>query len=347
MAAKHKNTCYHFLLYFPPPLAKTNQLATIAMSFYPQLSRGYEPYDLNIANWVLYDTLPQLPDMSQRPRSFRSLASTGKKHLMKDFITDQFERFRYKVDQPVDNGRDILLEEFRKLAQQTEYEEEKKTSRKLRYSLYFRKEPEQRGVMLFDLPADASVCDVVSRVRGGPIERVVPGTCPEPFLEVHFLHSKSADSFAKYARTGLFVVNGTKPVVSRRPFELVKIHPVEDYVMAAATKNKATRVIELLIPFKAPLATSSLGKYPKPSQWYVSGLDITDIRRDLVQFGSIVEVRPVIATECTISIQFMSIAELILAMLSFSLYGTYHHTKYRGWKVEYGKDPADVPCFNV
>lgn len=312
------------------------------------------PFDPELERYkTMYDTMPllNLSYCERRPKSVRSLASSGKKTLIKDFIADQFERFRYKVSQNQVDSKDLLLEMFAKMALKADYEEEappKAASRINGSSSYFLKAREPRAVMLLSLPPEANLPAVLSHVRGGQLERVILGSRPEPFVEFHFLDKKAADAFFKYARSGVFVINGVKPKVRRLPFDVISPGPVQSNIMQAVSKHRATRVIKMRRPGELPVVSEKeKASYPVASEYYVKDLDIEEIRKDMAQFGEIIEIKALIANLCTLSIHYSALSELILAMRSFQLVGSAHQKKYQGWKVEYGKDPADVPCYNV
>lgn len=312
---------------------------------YTRYSKVKSLFHSELARRAGYDSLPpSFLDIAKNPRSYHSLTPSSRGSLVKEFLSDQIQHSREY--QPSDDGQDLLLDSFAKMLIEAERKRKSSNSHKPARSISSWKD-EQRYIIMSGFAAATSMADVVSRVRGGAIERIVLGTEPEPYLELFFLDYKAANSFFQFARTGLFIVNGKRPLVSRKP-PTKNIAPVQEHVLKAASTIGASRVIILQSLPKAPrLPSWSYERFPKPSQWHVKGFDVEDISRDMRQFGEILEIRPVVCEECAVAVHFMSLADLVLAMRSLAQYGTSYFHKYQMWTVKFGPDPADTPCFNI
>lgn len=288
---------------------------------------------------------PLYRNFSKLPKSFNSF-TVSRSSLVRDFISDQFERFRYKEEHPRDNGQDVLLEWFAKLQFEADFADDLSTVRKqkIRPSCWVN---EQRYVVMSDFPADASLADLLSRVRGGKLERVVLGKHPEPYLELYFLDYKSANAFSRFAASGLFIINGKKPLIGRKVPEK-RVEPVQDLVRVAAERMNASRVLRLQSPVEVPaISSKAQERFPRPRQWFVKTFDMEDIRKDLSQYGTIVEIKPIISQGIAVSVHFTSISELLLALRSLGIYDSLHWHKYKEWSISFSPDPADTPCFSV
>lgn len=330
MAAKHNQRFLHHL--------SSAKLAKMYTRYSKVKSLIYGEW----ARVAGYDSLPLTFMDTKKPHSYNSLAPSSRGSLVKEFLSDQVQRSR---DQPPDDGQDLLLDSFAKMLIKAE-QGETSNSRKSRRSISSWKD-EQRYVIMSGFASDTSMADVVSRIRGGAIERLILGTEPEPYIELFFLDYRAANSFFQFARTGLFIVNGKRPLISKKPPTKI-IAPVQEHVLKAANTIGASRVIILQTPSRVPkLPSWAYERFPKPSQWHVKGFDVEDIRRDMSQFGEILEIRPVVCEECAVAVHYLSLADLVLAMRSLAQYGTSYFHKYQTWTIKFGPDPANMPCYNV
>lgn len=208
---------------------------------------------------------------------------------------------------------------------------------------------QKRVVVISGLPQKVSVPAVVAGICGGALEKIVYYDKMKPELEVYFLSPGSAAKFYEYATTsGLFNVNGNRVKVSwAENTDGSKGHaPIPVYLAEEVEAFHASRVITFSKATKTKTSKVTLSKriHPKATDHFVKDFNVESIKWDLVQFGGIVEVTPVVSRKLSVSIQFTDIRSAILVMHAMEQKTSMLHSKYSLWTARYGKDPADRPC---
>lgn len=195
------------------------------------------------------------------------------------------------------------------------------------------------------------VPSIVAQLSGGGLEKIIYHE-KENWLEVYFLSTVRATQFLNYSRdTGLFVVNGMPLVVewsTSLEARTCESTPLPNHMIEEIELSKASRVLILskTIPGKSE-ETSSKRVYPNPRANFSEEFGIEAVKWDFIAFGGIVEVSPMISLKLSVSIQFTDIRSSLLAMRSMKQRNSTLRSKYSHWSLQYGKDPAQRPCYAV
>lgn len=211
--------------------------------------------------------------------------------------------------------------------------------------------PGKKVIKISGLSKGMCVPSIVAQVTGGGLEKLVYHE-NENWLEVFFLSTVNARKFMSYCcETGLFVVNGKSLLVEWSSSPEAKASekaPLPNYVVEEVEMSKASRVV--ILSQHVPGQSSGLAstrKYPNPRAKFSEGFRIETVKWDFIAFGGIVEVAPIISLVLSVSIQFKDIRSALLAMRSMKQETSMLRTKYPQWTLQYGKDPAERPCYAV
>lgn len=192
---------------------------------------------------------------------------------------------------------------------------------------------------------------VLAQVCGGPLQKCVVNsrelTAKELSVELWFLKPEHLEDFFQFTRSGLFLVNGFHHYVGwgDQHDALGSYHePPPKEIEQLMTEHEASRC--LVMKKYVRKAKTPARYYPLPAEHF-SPLNVSQIRRDLEQFGDIVEVCPMISKKLCLSVQFFDVESAILAKRALD--STEHRlgSLYKDWSVFYGKDVTDKPVVHV
>lgn len=209
----------------------------------------------------------------------------------------------------------------------------------------------KKVIRISGLSKDMCVPSVLAQLRGGRLEKVIHHE-DENWLEVFFLSTANASRFIRFCcNTGLFVVNG-KPLVvewSTTPEAWAcETTSLPSYVIEEVEMSKASRVVILSKPIggiSSEMVSTKL--YPNPRARFSEDFRIESVKWDFIAFGGMVEVSPMISPMLSVSIQFTDIRSALLAMRTMHQESSMLRSKYSQWTLQYGKDPAQQPCYAV
>lgn len=191
-----------------------------------------------------------------------------------------------------------------------------------------------------------NVAAVIASVTGGALEKVVVHDPPKNRVELHFLSPFNADRFiAHVGAAKTFSVNGSPVRVSwAPPAKGLKLGhlALPKYIRAEIDKNSASRVIVMSRPVHRGVRQKE--RYPDAREHFSSNFNIERLKWDLVQFGAVVEVTPMVSSKLSISVQFYDIRSAILAAHAIQLKSTLFYEKYNLWTIKYVRDVTSRPC---
>lgn len=199
-----------------------------------------------------------------------------------------------------------------------------------------------------------SVLCILEQVRGGRIEKMICHRGRNSWLEIRFLSAASASHFANYAtHTGFVVVNGIRPQVTLLlEFSMEKPQlqrSSNSGLMQLVISENASRVLHLskVIPSKASHLVSGNCTYPNPELNFSGDFDAETLKWDLVMFGGIVEIMPLVSRKLAVAVQFSDIRSAMMAVLAMHDTSSAFFKKYSDWEVKYGRDPGDRPMYAI
>lgn len=209
-------------------------------------------------------------------------------------------------------------------------------------------------VAIRSLGHTTSVLGILEQVRGGRIEKMVCHRGRNSWLEIRFLSAASAGHFANYATlTGFVVVNGIRPQVALLPdFTIEKPHLQRSFgtcPLQLAISENASRVLHFskVVPSKASKLASANCTYPSPELNFSDDFDAETLKWDLVKFGGVVEIMPLVSRKLAVAVQFSDIRSAMLAVLAMHDSSSAFCSKYPDWEVKYGRDPSDRPMYAI
>lgn len=211
----------------------------------------------------------------------------------------------------------------------------------------------KRVIVVSNIPKKTGVNGVLSQVCGGPLERVIfYENAIRPRMELYFIFPEHAVKFYNFGRnTGQLIVNGTRLVLEwadrTNTDNLGTHHPlVPRYLLHHIVKNSSRRclIFAKMVVGKTIKNDRSL-HYPNPTKNFSKNLDIRQVRHDFSNFGHITQIGSIISRKLCFSLHFSDIRYAILAKSECEKPGSVMNAKYEGWKIWYGRDITDTPCF--
>lgn len=211
----------------------------------------------------------------------------------------------------------------------------------------------RRIVILKGFNKGSSLIGILSRVCGGPIERIVfHKNRQDSCMEIYFAFPKHAQEFFQYGQTGLLVFN-SQPLFlewanETNTEDINLVHPPVSKALLTKISNGARRSLIFVkdVPNKGYDNISHLLRI-NPGSFYSENFNINEVLRDFSGLGNIIDHTPIISRRLSFCIQFDDIRSAISIKNECSTKGTKLNRKYKDWYIYYGKDPADKPCLKV
>lgn len=217
---------------------------------------------------------------------------------------------------------------------------------------------QKRVIVIVNIPEGTGISSILAQVCGGPMERINfyrgRGNRNANIAELYFIFPEHARKFYEYATTTrFFIVNGYALQVEwadrSNSDDLDEFHPqVPSYLAKEILHWGARRclVFSKVVPSKTIKNTNQL-HYPSAKTHFTKGLDISQIRKDLVVFGEILDIGPVISRKICFSVQFADVRSAVVAKKVCETVGSPLFDQFKDWSLWYGKDPTDLPCKGI
>lgn len=211
----------------------------------------------------------------------------------------------------------------------------------------------RRIVVIKNLPKCFGLNGVLSTIRGGPLERINFHPYREnPMLEIYFMFPNDAKKFFSYGESGLFVFNGVHLSVEwadeTNTEDINIFHPQISKTLLNQINTGARRT--LIFIRNGPKRSSNIGevgtRYPD-AKLNFSDFNINKVLYEFSSFGNIVDFTPIISQRLSFGIHFDDIRSAISLKKHCETPGTALYSKYKTWKICYGKDPSEAPCLSV
>ncbi|CAH6722311.1 sporulation-specific protein 2 [[Candida] jaroonii] len=210
----------------------------------------------------------------------------------------------------------------------------------------------RRIIILKGLPKGSNPGAVLTRVCGGPLERVVFHENREEFvMELYYAFPKDAHKFFEFGRTGLLLFNNQRLILEwaneTNTENINLVHPPVGDSLLNQIFNGARR--SLLFVREIPNKSSRHHHlhYPVPEQHYSREFDIKSVIKDFSLVGNIIDFSPIISRKLAFVLYFDDIRTAITVKKLCETKGSILNKKYRDWKLYYGKDITDKPCHTI
>lgn len=213
-------------------------------------------------------------------------------------------------------------------------------------------EPARRVIAIY-CKQPLELRSLLEQVRGGPLEKVHRKINKDAtVVELHFLNPRDAQDFYNYAtKTPFFLVNGSHlwvewDVCYKKQFSMPMLVP--PFVLNQITTFGASRCLLVTRPMfnKSNRRIGSHMFYPQPAKNFLChNLNFDDLKRELEQYGSIVDITPMVSVNVSFCVHFADIRAAIVAKKDSEKVGSPMHKVFSGLKVTYYKDPCDQRCY--
>lgn len=207
----------------------------------------------------------------------------------------------------------------------------------------------QRIVIIKNLPANSTASGLLTRICGGPLERIVYHENRElASLEIYFIYPKDAQRFFNYGQTGLFIYNGSRMTLEwaneTNTEDINLVHPKIHKPLMAQIAYGARRSLLFVKEIQKHIHHNNKLHYPDPESNYSKDFDVKLILRDFSSLGNVVDICPIISRKLSFCIHFDDIRTAIAIKKQCEQRGTKLNVKYKDWDIHYGKDITDKPC---
>lgn len=209
----------------------------------------------------------------------------------------------------------------------------------------------RRIIILKGLPKGSSPGGILTRICGGPLERIVFHENREDFvMELYFAFPKDAQKFFEFGQTGLLLYNSQRLILEwaneTNTENISLVHPPVSDSLLNQIFNGARR--SLLFVKEIPHKSSRHHlHYPILEQHYSSEFNIKKVIEDFSDVGNIIDFSPIISRKLAFVLYFDDIRTSITAKKLCESKGSKLNKKYHDWKLYYGKDITDKPCYTV
>jgi hypothetical protein len=222
-------------------------------------------------------------------------------------------------------------------------------------------------IYLSSVPSSVGLSSIIAQVSGGPLEKII--SKPDPsmpnmaIIELHFLHSGSAQRFYRFASSGRLRINGR--VYYPQKQLRGPVPPRAEKVKEAMLYGGACRCVVLMmrenidqgqthgrsvVKSDLQVRRPDFGKSDiegKPPRSPVTlEFTIDDIKGTFGTLGRIIQISPMARKRVTICIQYadtksaISATEMFVESVDHPLWQKF----YKRWGIAYGLDPTDRTC---
>lgn len=213
-------------------------------------------------------------------------------------------------------------------------------------------EPSHRVVVVYS-KRRLELRSVLEQVRGGPLEKVHEKKDRDSHLvEIHFLSPHDAQEFYNYCtKTRFFLVNGSRLWVEwdlsyKKRFPMPMLIP--PFVLNQINMFGASRCLLITKPMfgKHSKRIGSHMFYPQPPRNFLyEHLNFEELRNELEQYGSVVDITPMVSVNVSFCVHFADIRSAILVKKDVEKPGTPANKAFASLTVAYHKDPCDQKCY--